>query len=804
MNSILITTIFSLMSCGPKLEEKQRQPIDIPNGKKFQDKTLNSFADLSFAQENLINRSSVQDSLKQLEMIFEIYQITQDQNWKTQIEKAYRDLEKNTIPKKISYSSSNYLNLVYEHIHTEVDSTVKSTDKKIAADTKKVIELVRKTQKNSLKITLESALHEKLDAAQNFMSTLTSEIKKANILQEFKDSFLPELNKQSQTLLTEAVRFDEAFVRAESLKNSLSLISTFLQKTATQISSEDQNNLILGQQLADSLETMKDSQTGLQAITLVWTLLNDQQRLTYIKEANKDLYDFLSDKSAEDIQCMREKNCRGFKTKIVLNLGVYPAIEKFGLKNIVDLINQKSLLFINQKVNQVAFDILNKIGELISDRVVVTVNQKRADLGQFKDNLRGHLSKGLEQKFLTQKIKSPSAFLIDSQSSLLDFDTQSVYIRNKIHYLPFSTEKNKTLQSQFEIVEGVVSLPLFSQSPQTEEKTLQSDLTELLLNPEPRQFLNSLSNPQSEVHLKQQSELLITTSAALEELADWKKTTFDEGLSQIKASEILTQFKTKELEKSFFPKNDLAALMLSISSQVLKLMQSADSMLVLVDNTNQILPIQKVMDTSASSIALAAATDFKKGARTSTAKASDIGDFVSALSRFYQATEGIENTQSEILTRQQDSQSSFLDQAIAARKQIKLLIVALANFISNQLIQSNGLISKSIALNENLKPLQQYELLDQTRAIGALVKAYELTRIDAYLWTAQNIYYSMNWLLYSDKINFYQQNTENEVQSAIDKTKLLETYKDLLQLKPYLGLEQQEQFEKIFSAWLKI
>jgi len=801
----LFTTLALLLlfSCGPKLEEKQRTEISLPNGQRFHDTAITSYADEDFVKENIVNRSDVQDSLKQIEMMFSIKDFQPTSEWSKRIELQYQDLEKKNARKKVAYASSVYLDLVYDQIIGEVSSTVKSTDQKIAADTKKVVELIRKIQKDSLQLKLESSLKDKLTATQNFLNTLTAEVKKMNIIADFKDAFKAELKQQGQNLLNAAIQLDDDLVRADSLQSSLKIITSFIEKTSTQINADDQANLKLGLQLADTLSSMNDAQTGLQALALVWTLLNDQQKVQYFKEANENLYSFLAKKSPEDIQCMCEKSCKGFKTKIILNLGVYPAIEKFGLQNITDLINQKSLNFVNQKVNQVAFDTLAKIGEEITQRVLATVTQKRNDLGQFKDNLRSNLSKGLEQEFTKQKVKTPSVFLVDEQNLLLDLDTQSSYLRDKAKSLAFVSDQGKMLQTQFEIVEGFLNLPLFSQSPETNEKTLQSDLVELLLNPEPRQFLKSLTNNKSEVNLKQQSELLLTASTLLDQLADWKTSSFDTALSTIKADKIITQFKSKDLDRSFFPKTDLTAVTLSIASQVLSLMQSEQSMLVLVDNQNQILPVQKISDQSAGPIALAAATDFKKGLRIPTAKASDLGELLNAMSAFYRATEDIEKTKSTFLLQKNGNGKSLLEEAVAARQDIKLLMVAIANFISNQLIQANGLISKSIALNENLKPLEKYELLDQTRAIDALMKAYDLTKIDVYLWTAKNIYYSMNRLLYSDKIKFYQQSTEDEVQTGIDRTKLLETYKDLLPLKSYLSPEEQAQFEKIFEAWLK-
>lgn len=802
--SILPIVILALFSgCAPKLQEKEKPVVSFPDGRKFQDTKIDSFADDEFASENIVKRSSTQDNLKQIEMMFAIQKLDKGINWQDRIERNFTDLEKSVTKKKITYSKSVYLDLVYEQINSEVDSTVKNTDKKISSDSKKVVELIRQIQKTSLNLLLESTLKEKLDATQVFLNKLNSEVKKMNILAEFKDSFLNELKKQGQDLLNLAIAFDDELVRAQKLNDSLKIIAQFVEKSSTQLNSEDQQSLKKGLLLASTLESLKDPQTGLQAIALVWNLLNDQQRARYFKEANEDLFDFLSKKSAEDIQCMCDKTCKGFKTKLILNLGVYPKIEKFGLQNIVDLINQKSITFITQKVNQVAFDTLQKIGETITEQVLITVAQKRSDLGDFNTNLRRNLSTGLEQEFLKQKVKDASLFLVDQQNLPLDLDTQSAYLRNKTQALTFLKDKAKLVQSQFEIIEGFLNLPLFSQSPSTNEKTLQTDLVDLLLNPEPRQFLNSLTNNKAEVNLKQQSELLMTASTLLGQLADWKESSFDLGISAIKANKIITQFKSKDLDRSFFPKADLTAVTLSIASQVLTLMQGENSPLVLVDNQNKILSVQSMDMNGAGPIALAAATDFKKGIRVPTAKASDLGDLLNAMSVFYQATVDIEKTQSHFLLQVNQNGRSLLEDALNARQQIKLLVVAVANFISNQLIQPNGLVSKSIALNENLKPLAKYELLDQTRSIDSLIKAYELTKIDAYLWTAKNIYYSMNRLLYSDKMKFYQLSTEDEVQNGIDKTKLLETYKNLLPLRTYLSPEELDQFRSIFSSWLK-
>lgn len=798
--SLVYLTLLS--GCGPKLEEKQRTPVSSPNGEKFHDTIIMNFADDVFAEENRVIRSQSEETLKQVEFLIDIARISKNPAWEKRATLAYQDQEKKLITKKMDYDQSVYLNLVYDQIRQLVNTTVSDTDKKISLDTQKVITFIRTKQTEEFHLYRESSLEKKLNLTKSFLNMLSTEVKKLNILKEFKDSFAAELNKQSETVLADAMDFENRLVRAGSLSESLMAIKSFLEKSEIQLSSEDQSNLNLGIQLSNSLANLNDAPTGLQAIALVWSLLSEQQRKDLIQTSSADLYAFLNNKSKDDIQCLIEKNCRGFKIKIVLNIGVYPAIEKFGFKNIFDLINQKSLHFVLEKTNQVAFEILQNIGETIASQVLATVHQKRTDLGQFKDNLRSHLASGLSSEFGKQKLKIPQIFLVDSQKGLLDFDLQTNYLRSKIKLIPFLKEKNKVIQLQFEILEGILNLPLFSQTPGGKSKVLPSDLTEILLQPKSRQYIKSTSNPKSEVNLKQQSELLATVSSALRETADWRATTFDNGLSSIFADKILTQFSSKDLNRSFFPKSDLVAVLLSIASQVLKTMQGEHSPLVLVDNQNQILSIQKLSDSESGPIALAAATDFKNFIRIPTVGASDMSELLSALIEFYQVTDGVHLTGSQFLKQTNNKDQSLLQELLSARQNIKLLIVACANFISNQLIQKNGLISKSISLNENLKPLEQYDLLDQTRAIEALVQAYELTQIDAYLWTAKNIYQSINRILYSDKIKFYQQITTNTLQNGVENTKLFETYKNILYLKPYLAFDQQTQLEKIFSAWL--
>ncbi len=803
-NSVLI--LLTLSACGPKLVENKKPAVETPKAPTMESAKISSFASEGFATENIVKRTTTEDQIRRSEFLLDISKIKRTEQWNLKAKQNYLETEKSIPSKKLDYANSTYLDLVFKQIGQDVRSSVKQVDKKITADTDKVIAMIRKEQHTTLILVPESTLLQKIEVTQTFLDTITQNVKKMDIIPEFKESFASELKQQSQKLLNEAKAFDAELAKAETLGAGLKAITDYIEQNSTELNAEDRVSLEQGLNLASVLNSLDDAKSGLQAISLVWQLLNEGQRTEYFKAANEKLYNFLSERSAEDIQCLTEKNCKGLKNTIVLNIGVYPAIEEFGIKNIADLINKKGVLFLLTKVNHGANDSLLKVGETIADQVLTSVNQKRATLDQFKDGLRENLSLGLENYFLSQKIKATNIYVVDSQKIILDFETQATNMRTKLKYLSLMNgddDKNKKVQLQFEVVEGLTSLPLFSKSPEGESKTIQNDVAEIILNPQPRQYLKSAASKHSEINLNQQSALLLTTAFALNELADWKSTSFDEGITQIKAAQILTQFKSDALNKEFFSKADLISIVLSLSSQTLKLMQSDYSAVILINNQNQLIPIQNLNDVTSGPVVLAAATDFKDGQRAPIVHAGDLSLLLSAMLQFYESTEGIDQTQSEFLLKEREGKPTLLAELMAARESIRLLIIATSNFVSNQLIQPNGLIAKSILLNGNLKAVEEFELVDQTRAIEALVKAYELTKLDVYLWTAQKIYQSMNRILYSDKTNFYQMNMDSEIATGVDSTQLLETYKNLLSLKQYLSDVDQIQFENIFASWLK-
>jgi hypothetical protein len=128
------------------------------------------------------------------------------------------------------------------------------------------------------------------------------------------------------------------------------------------------------------------------------------------------------------------------------------------------------------------------------------------------------------------------------------------------------------------------------------------------------------------------------------------------------------------------------------------------------------------------------------------------------------------------------------------------LIVSLANFISNQLVSETSLVQSQYKLREFKRSTEvPYRAYEQAYAIRALLAAWNLTKIDAYLWSAQEIYYAMNKQLFSPKEQFYV----NGDGTTLDFPQKVVTLLALTELAPHLSVESNVQLSKITSPWLQ-
>ena len=835
---IFLATGLLFFACAPKVEDKKVHVETLSRGPLLQDTNLeNSLSngnasESSAATTNLIRPENQIQLLSQLESEFSIGQILSSPDWKNRAADDFRNFQQTQTFESLKTSNSVYLEIVDRQINSTVVTSVTEAQQQLSRDVETVNALILNLKKQYLILKPESLLFNKINVTKTFIEKIISNATDLQIMPEFKSLLISTLQTKSTTLLGRLELLDNQITREDTISALIASIDSYISDSNMTLAADTVAIIKLGRKLGVLTDQTKDTEKALQALALVWTVLDTKERIDFIQTASPPLYKFLNGKNASEIQCLISSNCNGFITKVELKIGVYPAIEAFGINNIKNLLNQKGKIFIINQVNQVAYASLLTVHETILSEVSLAVASKQAELGQFSKNFSVILKTNWDNYLKNKGVTPVNGFVLDSQNQLLPFEAQNIWLRNKISQqaeLQFgigtaasdsgvansanttttTSLKTEILKNQYELVENILRLPQFSQAPDAGSEMVQSDLLDLILSPKQRQYSQQIvKSPLKTVALNDQSQLLLTTSKLIRELADWKTSAFDKNLSAIQASEILTEFKTEALNRSFFAKSDLLALTLSVTSETLKLLQSASSPLILIDNNQKLIEIQDFNQDQSGPLALAAATDFIDGHRSNTVKTSDLSQFQLALIEFYSATGGLEKTNSGIL-RSEDAQGQvLLTQILDARKKIKVLIIAIGNFLSNQLQQKNRMMNSTYLL-DGTQNTKTYQLSDQVIAVEALVRTYELTDIEVYLWSALDVYYAMNANLYNVTTHFYDTTLMDHQAAATDDANLklksfevLNSYKSLLRLKPYLTLDSQLQLESIFKSWV--
>ncbi len=815
-----LALVTALFSCAPTIEEKKKSLTAVASSSHFHDKDLsfnnpNAFADTDFSSKRLDQNTTSRQKLELIENQFLISRLTNSDDWQKKASDNFSQFNAGHNFMELKVQDSVYLDIVYNQIASTVTSGVTTADAQLQKDVQLVATTVLAEQQNNFKITAESTFAEKLQQTSQFIDLITAKIQNLDIMPEFKTLFVEQMKLKSADLILKANNLNTGLVKSQDLQQAVGFIDAYVTDSKSVLLPEDLKSLENGRKLAKMITGITDGTRGLAALAMVWSILEPQQRTEMIKPENADFYNFLVTKGERDINCLIERNCESFVTKIKLNIGVYPALEKYGVASLKTTLNQKSLDFIKAKVNQMAFNSLKVLSDTIVTEVTASVEAKRLELKTFDTNLSSVLKTNLSNYLQSHAVTKMNSFLIsDSGNGKADLTDQGFMIRNKLNTLNTMTETKELTKNQLEILELSLRLPEFSQSADAAAANplAQADLVQLLLEPKTRKFIQN-ENDSASTKLNDQTAALLTTAKVIRELTDWKTTSFDENLSKIQASEIITEFKTAELNKPFFNKADLLALVLSVSSETLKFLEDEKSPLVLIDNHQKIILI-KDFTAESGAVALAAASDFNLQERSNIVKAQDLSRFQLALIELYTATEGLEKSTSSVLRDEAGGKVSLMNQMLAARKKIRTLVVSIGNFLSNQMIQSNGLIQSEVLLPSNLlvsktvsNNLPQFNLMDQAVAVEALVRTYEMTDIDVYLWSAQDIYYSMNQQLFDRNLKFYKNNlnelsTEDRNTEKVSITNLASCFKSLLFLKPYLSGDSQNQFDSIFEGWI--
>lgn len=776
-----------LANCAPKIEENNKKDPAVPSIQS-NDLVLNQiykspFASLSFAHKKLVGKNNY--NLSSNQSLFEIGRQLNDLNAFDQANLEYASVLKSMPLVKKSFDQSYYLQVVKESSEKQIYQSIGEVEKKIIQDTERIQNIIHQnvafkdlSADNSIK-QIASVVFERIRSA-------IQHIQEQNIFEDLKKQVVFELRNESQNY---EKYFNTQIVALESsgtLSSTIQLIQTVIKERQFKIEDSDNVSLNQGQILGQKIDAIQSPETALQALAYTWQILNVEEREQLFKSANEKLYELFNKKDPEDIQCLIDNNCSGLISKLVLKLGVYPALKDYGIENLRDLLNTKSNALVHSKLQKIILGQIQNLNTFINETLQEKVTDNIDQLGDFKKNFISKISKGLGSRwgsvhYLTMAVDKNYQLSQDLNKSIVDL------------YSIDSKSDSISPIELFSLIEKNLSL---YESALNKDLVLKKGLLKALKNPQ-AVFLKSTNSTKSvNITAQDQALALKYLSLMLNQTADWKKSVLDKDLTNIQVQDVVTDYQNKQFNVALFPKKDLFSLNLSMAVQILKQLEHENSLVYLINNKGQRVQISEYLkNISSEPVALAAVSDRIDNRLSNVTRAADISLMIQSFCLLAGSLKEIEKSQSDLI---QDPDT--IQQIRSALKNIDLLVITLSNFLTYHLVDKNYLVHEKYDF-EFQKTSPNVLLENQVAAIHSMVLAYEQTGIGIYLDSALELYYALNKNFYDPQIKFYKNELNSNNVNDISKDSVLNSLNHLLSVRKYLPLSSQVQFDRLFENW---
>lgn len=292
----------------------------------------------------------------------------------------------------------------------------------------------------------------------------------------------------------------------------------------------------------------------------------------------------------------------------------------------------------------------------------------------------------------------------------------------------------------------------------------------------PEMVLGSVPRTPVRVSVAGQAEMLRGLSRLAASLKDWESTSFDTGLGRVNLADFVPDLPRDAVDRSLFPKDLMFAATIGNASVILQNITKRLSSVVLIDPNRKMhwANEQGALESNPENRAtMAAIFDLVDGERSEITRAGDVARFISAIAEFVRATNGIENTKAGPLLEKGDDGKRPLDLLVSARTDLKLLIMAMSNFLARETIGADGLVRPFYDRSDlNAGPVSKGDplLLDQALVIRALLDAAETISADVYRTSAIELMASVNQHFYRPALAFYSAIATGTVRADFETT----------------------------------
>ncbi|HVK60638.1 MAG TPA: hypothetical protein VM432_03765 [Bdellovibrionales bacterium] len=687
---------------------------------------------------------------------------------------------------------------------------------------------------------------EVFDAAEEFGVTFVKEANRrldkrvsSGIEKEIKRQFFPVIRDVRDHL--------ESVLQENNVRRLIVGMRKLLETHDFDLSAETEAKLQQVDTIAAHVEALQTKYDALTVLVEIWRVLTPEERIASIQPKSPELYDYLVDKKDKELTCIADRECTSLFKVLQKRLGLYPAIEKYGIDNLKRDITAAILSGVKAEVRLQIADAIPKTASLLGERISKEMSALRGRVQSAQKNY-GSFVRGIAKNYADKELAR------DGYSSrIAGFETDRLNVDIRPGRVELSSKDSRSsVTSGAEAIgtsfgfAGANWMMGVNGKEVSFQKSVISQINKLLaiggfegesggrfksfaiaMNPSAsqrhfyvRDFMQTkdvyfvpdrfrvgsdytstaADSRRLDVSVKAQAELLRGLSAMIRFFRDWQEGPFEEGLAKVQLGKYITELPAGDIQQKLFPKETVFSLAVANAASILQNLTRQGSAVFLIDLKGRSKWSDEMKSTEEIAVK-AGIVDIIGGERADVVKSADIARFLIAVADFINAIEGIEKTKSPQLTKIREGGGRGVDSLIQARHDLRKLIVGLANFLSNEMQEKDGGLRSTFHRSSvTVDRTESRLLLDQALGMLALARAGEILDNEVYRGAARDVLVFMNTKLWNSDKGFYSVNEIGDYEEPSIGT-IAQVLLAGEEIRPLLAPASQSQWDKIADPW---
>lgn len=633
---------------------------------------------------------------------------------------------------------------------------------------------------------------EALSRALGFVNAFQARVPSLNIAFAVQSGLKEELAKRLPPLQQQAQKAIRDLKTAKKLVDAMNVVSQFLKESGLALSADTMARLTAGRKLGAAMDAYVDAPGALSVIIDIWRYLEPADRKSVFEPASPELYDYLKDQDDDGLDCLKNPDCPSFTKWLAKKIRIEPQLRAYGLEKLRAEMNVQGAAAARKEVRKAIAEQLRALPRTLADMIDEEVAARLVPFERLRKNYAGEMRARFTQW--------SAAALEKNGPSVLNLRP----VRAKVSLSGTADIRLKWAATPTETLENVGSssavAPLFWRSAGLSVAERRAALlSEVAFVSREYRRAGRGKGPVTStvVSARSHAEIVRGLSRLANVFRAPGRDAIDELVGGFRAADLFPEVDVEELDRPLFPKEAFSALSFASVGEHLETITQERSQVFLVDLEGRVTWANDFEFGAGTEAIMAGVVDRSGDVRAAVVRAEDVARYLLALCEFLESTRGIENSESSYLITPDNQGRVPRDRIVAAKSQIRLLVLGLANYLSHQFRAGGDLVVSRLDVDTQRPVDGRVTALDQALTVRALLAASRTLDIDLYRWEAVDLISAMNRDLFRKEKGFYAGDGE----TAVKPPDLLEFLRAFEDVGPYLGDASRAQLTKLSRPW---